>query len=83
MIELDFDTYRRCYYWFQLHFYLRGEQSKSGLLSDFLNGLILHEDEMHRRWELKERVTVKPETPIKRPPRGIKKADAIKAVNRH
>lgn len=77
-MSLDFEEYRRCYYWFQFHFFLRGTHSKSGRLSNFLWQLIMHEDDVHRRWSVTGGMTTQPKAQIRRVPRGMKKADAIK-----
>lgn len=74
----DFDAYRRLYYWFQFHFFLRSEPSdRQRHVSDFLQQLVYREDDVHHRWELKERGAPPPDVVrIRRPPRGMNKTEA-------
>lgn len=79
MLRDDFDTYRQHYYWFQYHFFLRSEYaSRKDTLRKFLFDLLMDADTWHYKFELKERGEPRQEIRVRRPPRGMKQADALR-----
>jgi len=85
-IAEDFDAYQCLYYWFQLHFFLRSEPSeRQHKVWNFLQELVYSTDDMHYRWEQKERGAppIDAVRRIRRPPRGMRKAEAVAEMQKN